>query len=217
MNLNFFEMIFWDFDGVIKESVSVKNDAFEELFKPYGDLVCNKVKLHHLENGGMSRFKKIPLYLKWAGLESTDVKVDEMCSQFSEIVKNKVINSSWVPGVKMFLDDFRKKYIFIIISATPQSELLDICSSLNIENHFYKIYGSPISKSNAIKMSIDDYGITPNKCLMFGDTQADIDAAKKNNINFIFRKHEYNKNIHIESGFQTINDFNHLEYLPKSI
>ena len=210
-------MIFWDFDGVVKESVSVKNDAFEELFKPYGDLVCNKVKLHHIENGGMSRFKKIPLYLKWAGLDSTSTKIDEMCSQFSGIVKNKVINSSWVPGVKMFLDDFRKKYIFIIVSATPQSELLDICSSLNIENHFYKIYGSPISKSNAIKMSIDDYGITPNKCLMFGDTQADIDAAKKNNINFIFRKHQYNKNIHIESGFQTINDFNHLEYLPKSI
>jgi len=217
MNLNFFEMIFWDFDGVVKESVSVKNDAFEELFKPYGDLVCNKVKLHHIENGGMSRFKKIPLYLKWAGLESTDVKVDEMCSQFSEIVKNKVINSDWVPGVKTFLDNFRKKYIFIIVSATPQSELVDICSSLNIENHFYKIYGSPTSKSNAIKMSIDDYGITPDKCLMFGDAQADIDAAKKNNINFIFRKHQYNKNINIESGFQTINDFNHLEYLPKSI
>jgi phosphoglycolate phosphatase-like HAD superfamily hydrolase len=215
MNLNFFEMIFWDFDGVVKESVSVKNDAFEELFKPYGDLVCNKVKLHHIENGGMSRFKKIPLYLKWAGLDSTSTKIDEMCSQFSGIVKNKVINSSWVPGVKTFLDDFRKKYIFIIVSATPQSELIDICEALKIKNHFSKIYGSPTSKSNAIKMSMDDYGITPDKCLMFGDAQADIDAAKENHINFIFRRHQYNQSINIESDTQVISDFDYLEGLSK--
>ena len=44
MILDKYEMVFWDFDGVIKESVSVKTDAFEELFKPYGDIVCNKVK-----------------------------------------------------------------------------------------------------------------------------------------------------------------------------
>ena len=63
MILDKYEMVFWDFDGVIKESVSVKTDAFEELFKPYGDIVRNKVKNHHIENAGMSRFNKIPLYL----------------------------------------------------------------------------------------------------------------------------------------------------------
>ena len=116
-----------------------------------------------------------------------------------------------------FIEEVWKKYIFIIVSATPQSELIDICNSLNIENHFSKIYGSPTSKSNAIKMSMDDYGITPDKCLMFGDAQADIDAAKENNINFIFRRHQYNQSINIESDIQVINDFDYLEDLSKSI
>ena len=91
MNFNMFEMVFWDFDGVIKESVSVKTDAFENIFKLYGDNISNKVKEHNIENGGMSRYDKIPLYLKWSGVEPTNKKVKEICYQFSSTVKNKVI------------------------------------------------------------------------------------------------------------------------------
>ena len=46
-------MIFWDFDDIIKESVSVKTDVFVEIFHPYGLEVVKKFKLHHIENGGM--------------------------------------------------------------------------------------------------------------------------------------------------------------------
>lgn len=50
--------IFWDFDGVIADSVNVKTDAFYELYLPYGKEVAEKVKEYHLANGGVSRFKK---------------------------------------------------------------------------------------------------------------------------------------------------------------
>ena len=208
MILDKYEIVFWDFDGVIKESVSVKTDAFEELFKPYGDIVRNKVKNHHIENAGMSRFNKIPLYLKWSGKEPTTVKVDEMCSQFSEIVKNKVISSDWVPGVEPFIKKNKKKFKFIIVSATPQDELVDICQLLNIDDCFFKIYGSPTSKSSAIKASMLDNGISPQKCLMIGDARADIHAAKENNINFIFRRHQFNQNLNIDPDCLVIHDFN---------
>ena len=42
---------------VIK-SFSVKTEAFVELFAPYGDDVCNKVRSHHIENAGISRFDR---------------------------------------------------------------------------------------------------------------------------------------------------------------
>ena len=208
MILDKYEMVFWDFDGVIKESVSVKTDAFEELFKPYGDIVRKKVKNHHIENAGMSRFNKIPLYLKWSGKEPTTLKVDEMCSQVSEIVKNIVISSDWVPGVEPFLKKNKDKFKFIIVSATPQDELVDICQSLNIDNYFLKIFGSPISKSNAIKASMIENSISPQKCLMIGDARADIHAAKENNINFIFRRHQFNQNLNIDPSCLVIHDFN---------
>lgn len=207
MHLDSVKMIFWDFDGVIKESVSVKTDAFIEIFYPYGPGVAKKVRLHHLENGGMSRFDKIPLYLKWSGVEPTNSKINEISNQFSMIVKNKVINSDWVPGVREFIESNKKKYIFIIVSATPQKELNDICKKLNISNYFDKIYGSPTSKSDAIKGSIKDYGILPQKCILFGDAMADLKAAKENNINFIFRRHKFNQNLKIESKISIIDNF----------
>ena len=55
-------VIFWDFDGVIKDSVPVKSEAFRKLFSPYGKKVTNSVVEHHMANGGMSRYKKIPYY-----------------------------------------------------------------------------------------------------------------------------------------------------------
>lgn len=207
MYLDTFEIFFWDFDGVIKDSVSVKTDAFEELFKPYGKKISSKVKQHHIENGGMSRYEKIPLYLKWANIKPNRNNIDEKCSQFGEIVKNKVINSEWVPGVRDFLKSIKLKKNSIIVSATPQNELEDICNSLNLNKYFSSIYGSPITKFKAIKKSIDIHRVAPDKCLMFGDAKADIEAAKDNNIKIIFRRHNHNKFIDIGSDIHVINDF----------
>lgn len=209
MNLDKFKLIFWDFDGVIKESVSIKTDAFVELFRPYGDDVCTMIKQHNVDKQGMSRFDKIPLYLKWSNITPTSVRVDEMCAKFSTIVKNKVINSAWVPGVEKFLFSNKGKYIFIMVSATPQGELEDICESLKLNKEFTKLFGSPATKSSSIKMSMLDYGIPAEACLMIGDALADIDAAKDNNISFIFRKHQFNQNLNIGSDIQVINDFNY--------
>ena len=58
-------------------------------------------------------------------------------------------------------------------------------------------------------MSIHDYGMFPDVCVMIGDAQADIDAAKENNISFIFRRHQYNQNLNVSADIQVINDFNY--------
>jgi phosphoglycolate phosphatase-like HAD superfamily hydrolase len=202
-----YRLIFWDFDGVIKESVSVKTDAYVELFRSYGIDVCSKIEKHHIENGGMSRFDKIPLYLKWSNVAPTTATVDDMCTKFSMIIKNKVINSAWVPGVEEFFRNNKKKYIFIMVSATPQNELKEICKSLKLDEFFYEIYGSPATKSNLIKTSMLNYGVSADVCLMIGDAKADIDAAADNNISFIFRRHRHNKNLIIEPKIKLINDF----------
>lgn len=207
MNLDKFKLIFWDFDGVIKESVSIKTDAFVELFRPYGDDVCTMIKQHNVDKLGMSRFDKIPLYLKWSNITPKSVRVDEMCAKFSTIVKNKVINSAWVPGVEEFLFSNKGKYIFIMVSATPQGELEDICKALKLNKEFTKLFGSPATKSSSIKMSMLDYGIPAEACLMIGDAKADIDAAKENNISFVLRRHQYNKNLKIDLNMEVISDF----------
>tara|TARA_B100001250_G_scaffold103200_1_gene86990 strand:- start:8042 stop:8674 length:633 start_codon:yes stop_codon:yes gene_type:complete len=202
-----YDLIFWDFDGVIKESVSVKTDAFVELFKPYGSDVCKQVKNHHLANGGMSRYDKIPLYLGWAGLEQNDAEVQNFCGKFSSIVKDKVIASAWVPGVEEFLQNNKENHIFVLVSATPQIELEDICKSLKLTGVFCRVYGAPNNKTESIRTSMIDYEIPSSACLMIGDAEADIEAAQDNEIHFIFRRHQDNKSLPIKSNIQTIDNF----------
>ena len=73
------EIIFWDFDGVIKDSLKVKSRAFEKLFLSYGSQTALKVRLHHEKNEGISRFEKIPLYLSWSNDLVTKKKIQEFC------------------------------------------------------------------------------------------------------------------------------------------
>ena len=66
--------IFIDFDGVIKESLDIKADAFESLFSKFGNDISQKIRKHHDKNSGISRFEKIPLYLEWAGMDASKEK-----------------------------------------------------------------------------------------------------------------------------------------------
>ena len=59
--LESYDVLFWDFDGVIKDSVSTKSSCFERLFLPCSISTLEKISSHHFDNGGVSRYVKIPL------------------------------------------------------------------------------------------------------------------------------------------------------------
>ena len=70
--LNNKEFIFIDFDGTIKQSDDVKAKAFIKIFEnKINDRQKKRIANHHYENLGVSRFVKIPLYLKWSGIKQT--------------------------------------------------------------------------------------------------------------------------------------------------
>ena len=186
------DVIFWDFDGVIKDSVNIKSDAFEQLFIPFGNEVAKKVKKHH-ESSGMPRYDKFPIYLQWAGQEISDNLIEDYCQRFSKLVKQKVIDSAWTPGVYDCLANYHDKIIFFLITNTPQSEIEEILSALNINLFFKEIFGSPKKKTDAIKILLSKYSVKPYNSLMIGDTVSDCDAANNNNVPFILRRTKENK------------------------
>ena len=57
MNMNL-KAIFFDFDGVLVESVDIKTRAFSKLFEREGEDVVKKVIDYHIDNGGVSRYEK---------------------------------------------------------------------------------------------------------------------------------------------------------------
>lgn len=194
---------FWDFDGVIKDSVEIKSNAYEELFLQWGPDVSNKVRDHHILNGGMSRFDKIPLYLSWTDENINDELISKLCNKFSDLVKLKVINSPWVPGVVEYIKNLHKTGICsYIITATPQDEIIEILNELNIHSFFKEIVGAPTKKSDAIKSILDKYKIHINEAVMIGDSKSDFVAAKNNKIDFILRR--TNENIELQNNTDTI-------------
>lgn len=199
-------VVFWDFDGVIKESVDVKTKAFQSLFVEYGTEVTDKVREHHEANGGMSRFEKLPIYLNFANVTPTREKIDLLCKKFSDLVLDGVVNSPWIPGVESFIRSNPNQQIFIVISATPTEELLQIVERLDLNSNFESIFGAPTSKAAAINSSLARLSVSAKDAVMIGDASADLDAAKLNKVPFILRKHSSNSKLAESFSGIIIND-----------
>lgn len=200
-------LVFWDFDGVIKESVAVKTEAFVQLFEPFGDEVSRRVRAHHEAHGGMSRFEKIPIYLAWAGMPVTDSGVAEYCRCFSDIVLRRVVDAPWVAGVERILRENPYGQEFILVTATPQEEVDEILMAIDLRSCFSEVFGAPIKKGAAIRTCLLHRNIPPSRCLMVGDAMADMDAALENGISFLLRRHASNQKVFCNYTGDSVGDF----------
>jgi phosphoglycolate phosphatase-like HAD superfamily hydrolase len=205
-----YKLLFWDFDGVIKDSVDVKTQAFVNLFEQYGTSVSEQVKAHHEANGGMSRYEKIPLYLRWAGEEPDEDHVALLCEKFSKLVLQGVIDAPWVPGAESYLRNNPHQQVFVLVSATPQDELEQILRALDLCECFVDVFGSPVSKQDAIRQTLSGRGYFSRDCCMIGDAQADYEAAQVNDVSFVLRLHETNHEVFSHYHGASIRDINEL-------
>jgi phosphoglycolate phosphatase-like HAD superfamily hydrolase len=199
-------IVFWDFDGVIKDSVAAKSDAFKALFSPYGLCVAERVHQHHQSHGGMSRFDKIPLYLKWAGETSTPERCAEFCERFGISVRKAVLESAWVPGVREYLLKNQSNQQFVLVTATPHLEIVSIVRELGIDKCFSRIAGAPLNKAQVIADVLLATGTEASTAVLLGDADADLDAAQKTGIGFILRRTPLNSVLETSSGCLSISD-----------
>lgn len=193
--LTSFDVIFWDFDGVIMDSVDAKASAFLSLFPDSPPSFKRRVLNHHLANGGVSRFSKISTYLSWLGHEPDDDLILKYSSLFSSLVVDQVISSPWVPEVIDFIRSFHTSIIFVIVTATPLEEILFILKRLQIAQYFVSIYGHPTSKVDAINQFLSNKRIPLSNCVFVGDSQSDFDASIAVGLPFLLRATSYNQKL----------------------
>tara|TARA_B100000900_G_C20259499_1_gene585379 strand:+ start:8 stop:637 length:630 start_codon:yes stop_codon:yes gene_type:complete len=200
------EVIFIDFDGTIKKSDHIKGKAFVQIF---GKKVKNKEKItnHHLENLGISRIEKIPIYLVWNNINNNKKNILKYSTKFSKLVIKKIYNSKWVLGAKKFIQLNQNKKL-ILITATPKNEIKIILKKLNIINYFYKIYGSPIDKIDVVKRTLKKLYLKKGKYMYIGNSDSDYLAAKKNNIDY----YNVGKLKNIKKKYNKIKNFKSFNY-----
>jgi len=156
--------------------------------------VQRKVREHHQLHGGKSRYEKIPLYFQeYAHRHLSDQEQQEHQLQFQNLVVQQVIESKWVPGVQDYLLCNCKIQRFFLLTGTPQEEIEYILYKLGIHSCFIEIMGAPLQKQEGLKHVLAEYKFSAEECLMIGDSITDYEAAKANNIHFLFRITQENK------------------------
>jgi phosphoglycolate phosphatase-like HAD superfamily hydrolase len=182
------KVIFFDFDGVIVESVDIKTNAFTKLFEQEGEGTVKKIVDYHLNNGGISRYEKFRYIYKEILRRSLDNDgFQRLCSKFADLVVDNVVDAPYVKGAKEFLEKYSSVYKCFVVSATPQEELEKINIRRGINRYFKAVYGAPIKKSDAVREVLLKEGIEPINAVYIGDAMSDYMAAKMNALNFIAR------------------------------
>ena len=181
------QAVFFDFDGVIVDSVPIKGEAFAELFREYGPEIEKKVVEYHSANGGVSREEKFKHYYKeFLKHKLTGEKLKELCKIFSDLVLEKVILAPYLEGVLKSLDQLNKSDVpAYIVSGTPQGEIRLIVKERKLSKYFHGIYGSPRKKGDIITEILNKESFNPSYCLFIGDSMSDYEGAKISGINFL--------------------------------
>lgn len=180
------ESVFFDFDGVILDSVDVKTKAFAKMFRSYGPSIEKSVVEYHLNNGGVSRFDKFRYYYEvLLNKPITEEIIKDLSMKFSELVMEGVMASPFIPGAKESLVFLKEKGVpSYVVSATPDEEINLIVEKKGLKEYFEEIHGSPRKKGEICREIINRKRYNPQNCLFVGDAMSDYDAALKNGICF---------------------------------
>jgi HAD superfamily hydrolase (TIGR01549 family) len=182
-----YDAIFFDWDGVITDSVNIKTEAYVDMFAGYGKEVQEKVRQHHLQNGGMSRFEKFKLYYKeFLGIDINEAKVQELSKEFSDLVMKKVGQAQFIEGaVETIKIEHKKGTKLFVVTGTPTDEIKEIAKLKGLHDYFTELVGSPVKKDIHTAALLEKYNLKPEKCLFIGDAMADYNAAKATEVNFL--------------------------------
>ncbi len=182
-----YQAIFFDFDGVILDSVHVKTRTFAAMFCQYGPEVEQAVVDYHLAHGGVSRFKKFEHYYNnILGKPVTPKELQTLGEQFSSLALQGVLDSPYIPGALETLRALKEHGIpCFVASGTPDDEIKLIVEKKDLSQYFLEVHGSPRKKEEIVQDVLERYGYDPGQCLFIGDAMTDYEAAQKCRTQFL--------------------------------
>lgn len=178
-----------DFDGVVLETISVKRDAFRELFRDYPQHV-DRIVDYHMEQGGLSRFKKFEHI--YANILHEPLSAEfsaRLGERFAELLGESVIRAPYVKGAREFIEQYHCAYDLFIATGTPQEEIDWVIGKLDLAKYFRGVFGSPSSKSQIVARILHDHGLHAEDAIFVGDAINDLVGARDNHIAFAGRVH----------------------------
>ncbi len=182
-----YKVILWDFDGVLLDSMPIREFGFREVLKDFPEEQIETLISFHKLNGGMSRYVKFRyFYEQVLKKEITNEQVRALADRFSQIMLRELGNTKYLIDDSLnFIRTNGLQYHMHIVSGSDEAELRHLCSVLGIAGYFSSIYGSPKPKDQIIRDLLKEYNYAKNEVVLIGDSINDQDAANINEIDFL--------------------------------
>ena len=184
INFSKYKVILWDFDGVLMDSMPVRDKGFELVLKQYPEAQLKELMIYHRRNGGLSRYVKFRYFFEQIRKEAiTDEKVLALAAEFSVLMRQELTNAQLLINDSMaFVKKSYTHWKMHIVSGSDGQELNYLCEALGVAQYFQSIHGSPTPKKELVRNLLENYN--PQDCILIGDAINDYDAAVANGIAF---------------------------------
>ncbi len=176
----------FDCDGVLLDSNGAKANAFYTAALPYGKDVAEKIRAYHMNNGGISRFKKFRyVFETLLGRTHYEPDYERMVADFSHASRKELERCSPVTGVSDFLKNVPEEVRLFVISGAEEEELRWCLQVHGLAHHFQGIFGSPRSKPEVLQaLKVSNQLLEP--AVYFGDSRYDYESATGAGCDFVF-------------------------------
>jgi HAD superfamily hydrolase (TIGR01549 family) len=186
MKLSGYKSIVFDCDGVVLNSNEVKTRAFYNVTLGYGEVFASKFRDFHMQNGGISRYKKFEYFLTNILGKKIDEKViKKLLYSFSKEVKKGLMSCE----ITRNLDILRQKTHeakWFIVSGGDQEELREVFKARDISDYFNGgIFGSPACKDTILFNELQNKNLV-QPCLFLGDSKYDFEVSVRHRMDFLF-------------------------------
>lgn len=182
-----YKVILWDFDGVIMDSMPVRDKGFEIVLSDYPKDQVAMLMQFHRKNGGLSRYVKLRYFFEEIRNEIvTDEAISKLAGAFSQIMRNELVNASLLITESLtFINENYQKFAMHVVSGSDENELKFLCEKLGLTRFFKSVHGSPVPKPELVKHVIAQNNYINDQVLLIGDSVNDYDAAEQSAINFM--------------------------------
>lgn len=183
-----YPVILWDFDGVILDSMGVRDLGFEIVLKDFPNDQVDELMKYHRANGGLSRYVKFRYFFETIrGEKITKQRLSELAQQFSEVMLRELPKTEHIiPQTLAFIQEQHQKgKEQHIVSGSDQIELRILCQKLGLSPYFQSIQGSPAPKSELVANILKNQSRLASEYCLIGDSHNDYDAARVNGIDFL--------------------------------
>jgi phosphoglycolate phosphatase-like HAD superfamily hydrolase len=166
----------FDFDGVIVDSLPIRDEGFKYAFLPYGEKVAKEAKNYHINNRGIFRLNKHKLIFKEIiGINANNDQLIATEKRFCKYVFEKLNQVKLLPGADK-LEEMNGVPLYIV-SAAPAEEVLKVLKNKNLNSLFSEVFGGPVDKSNHLEFIMQKHSCSPDNLIFIGDAYRDYQAS----------------------------------------